>query len=144
MDIQQILIDHKLWLNNEGGSRANLEGANLEGADLTGANLRGAYLEGADLTGADLTGANLEGADLTGADLRQCIGNMRQVKSLQCDTWLVTYTKTHLIIGCQSHLIDEWFIFSDDEIDVMGREALTWWKVWNPILKQIIQVSPCS
>ena len=84
MDLKKILDEHLLWLNGEGGSRAdlsgadlsganlfgaNLSGANLRGADLSGANLSGADLSDADLRGADLSGANLRGADLSGADL---------------------------------------------------------------------------
>ena len=74
MDLKKILDEHLLWLNGEGGSRADLSGAdlscaNLRGADLFGANLFGANLSDADLPGADLSGADLRGADLRGADL---------------------------------------------------------------------------
>ncbi|GAA6306790.1 pentapeptide repeat-containing protein [Flavonifractor plautii] len=69
MDLKKILDEHLLWLNGEGGSRANLRDANLRGADLSGANLRGANLRDANLRGADLSGVNLRGADLSGADL---------------------------------------------------------------------------
>ena len=69
MDLKKILDEHLLWLNGEGGSRADLRGANLFGANLSDADLRGANLSDADLPGADLSGANLRGADLSGADL---------------------------------------------------------------------------
>ena len=79
MDLKKILDEHLLWLNGEGGSRADLSGANLRDADLSGAdlicanlsnaNLFGANLRGANLSGADLSGANLRDADLSGADL---------------------------------------------------------------------------
>ena len=84
MDLKKILDEHLLWLNGEGGSRADLSGADLRGAnlcdadlrganlcdaDLSGANLSGADLRGANLCDADLSGANLRGADLFGADL---------------------------------------------------------------------------
>ena len=88
-ELTEILERHKLWLNNEGGERANLIGANLKGANLryanlTGANLsdanlidanlidanlRGAYLIGAYLSDTNLSGAYLSGADFSGADL---------------------------------------------------------------------------
>jgi hypothetical protein len=75
MDLKKILDEHLLWLNGEGGSRANLSNAdlrdaNLSNADLFGANLRGANLSNADLFGANLRGANLFGANLRNADLR--------------------------------------------------------------------------
>ena len=33
-ELKTILEQHKLWLEDEGGARANLRGANLQGADL--------------------------------------------------------------------------------------------------------------
>ena len=70
MDLKKILDEHLLWLNGEGGSRADLRGANLFGANLSDADLRGANLSDADLPGADLSGANLSDADLSGANQR--------------------------------------------------------------------------
>lgn len=78
-ELAAVLADHKLWLEEKGGRRANLYGAKLDFADLTGANLCGANLNAtnlhrakmrnADLNGASLNGANLYGADLTRANL---------------------------------------------------------------------------
>jgi hypothetical protein len=73
-ELNLILENHKKWLNDDGGIRANLWTANLSGASLSRANLRGADLSDANLSGADLSdaslsGANLSGADLSGADL---------------------------------------------------------------------------
>ena len=92
MDKEQlkvVLDNHKKWVLDEGGVRADLSGAYLRGAyfrgaDLSDANLSGADLSGADLSfvnlsfvnlsfadlrGANLSGANLSGANLSGADL---------------------------------------------------------------------------
>ena len=69
MDLKKILDEHLLWLNGEGGSRANLRDADLRGANLRNANLRGANLSNADLSDADLCNANLCEADLSDADL---------------------------------------------------------------------------
>ena len=70
MDLKKILDEHLLWLNGEGGSRADLRGANLSNADLRDANLSNADLRDADLRGANLRCANLSNADLSDADLR--------------------------------------------------------------------------
>lgn len=72
--IKEILKQHQLWLNNNGGKRADLHGVDLRNADLHEANLRGANLRNADLRnvnlcGADLREADLHSADLSGADL---------------------------------------------------------------------------
>ena len=62
---------HQKWLKGEeGGKRANLQGANLQRADLRGANLQRADLQRANLQRADLQRANLQGADLRGANLQ--------------------------------------------------------------------------
>jgi hypothetical protein len=72
----KVLEDHKKWLDDNVGCRADLRRADLRGADLSSANLcradlRGADLRGADLRGADLCGADVCRADLRGADLRR-------------------------------------------------------------------------
>ena len=70
MDLKKILDEHLLWLNGEGGSRANLSNADLRDANLSNADLSNADLFGANLRGANLFGANLRNADLRDADLR--------------------------------------------------------------------------
>ncbi|HIE4704166.1 TPA: pentapeptide repeat-containing protein, partial [Pseudomonas aeruginosa] len=140
------LIDANLIDANLSG--ANLIDASLRGASLRGANLRGANLRGANLRGANLIDANLSGANLSGAYLSELssmnglTGNLREVRSVQVDIWPVTYTATHMQIGCQFHLISEWWAFGDDEISGMDPKAPAWWAVWKPILMQIIEVSP--
>ena len=70
MDLKKILDEHLLWLNGEGGSRADLSGADLCDADLCDADLRNADLRNADLCRADLRNADLCDANLCDADLR--------------------------------------------------------------------------
>jgi hypothetical protein len=75
--LTEILNNHKLWLDDLGGqkadlsyadlSEADLSGACLYGADLRRANLREADLREADLRDANLSDANLSEADLSGA-----------------------------------------------------------------------------
>ena len=69
MDLKKILDEHLLWLNGEGGSRADLRDADLSDADLRDADLRDADLSDADLRGADLSDADLRGANLRCANL---------------------------------------------------------------------------
>ncbi|KAA8563237.1 Serine/threonine-protein kinase B [Pseudomonas extremaustralis] len=132
--LAEILGKHRSWLlDEEGGERANLSGANLSGANLSGANLRAANLSGANLSGANLSGVS----DIWGAS-----GNCREVKAIQCDLWPVTYTAEHMQIGCQFHALSEWWAFTDAKISRMDSKALDWWKVWKPILQNIIAVAP--
>jgi len=76
--LKQILNNHKLWLDNKGGGRADLRradfhsdlrDANLRGSDLRGSNLSHSDLRDADLSYTDLRDAKLHGANLSGADL---------------------------------------------------------------------------
>ncbi|QCQ58985.1 pentapeptide [Rheinheimera phage vB_RspM_Barba8A] len=163
-ELNLILENHKKWLNDDGGIRADLRGANLSGANLKGADLRGANLRGADLwtaylrganlrganlrganlsganlRGADLSGADLSGADLSGANLRSTIGNQGQIITIQTDVWQIVYTSDVMQIGCQRHSINDWLVFSDDHISKMDSKALEFWKKWKPILVLILE-----
>ena len=68
-EIQEMLEQHQLWLNNNGGKRADLRGVDLQGVDLRRANLRGANLYGAQLGNACLSLADLSYANIRNADL---------------------------------------------------------------------------
>ena len=96
--LNEIIESHGRWLRDEGGERADLQGADLRGADLRGANLceanlfganlcktdlRGANLCEANLCGANLCEANLCGADLRGANLRGA--NLREADLCEAD-----------------------------------------------------------
>ena len=74
--LNEILENHKKWLYNEGGERADLHDTDLKefilkGVDLRKANLNGANLSKANLENADLRDANLRDADLEGANLSE-------------------------------------------------------------------------
>ena len=136
-------------------TRANLCGANLTDANLSSANLAYANLSSANLYGADLCGANLSYANLSCADLRGAnltdihsiwgtIGNMAEIKSIQVDTWPVTYTSTHMQIGCQLHKLSDWWAFDDEQIGCMDSKALAFWRTWKPMLQTIIAASPAT
>ena len=68
-EIREILEQHQLWLDDNGGERMNLQGADLRGIDLRKANLRGANLQGVRLWGTDLSYADLRSVNLRNADL---------------------------------------------------------------------------
>jgi len=127
---------------------ANLRSADLRSADLRYADLSSADLRYADLSSADLRYADLSSADLRSADLRSAasiwgaVGNLSQIKSVQCDLWPVTYTADEMQIGCQFHTLTEWWAFSEEEIQEMDSRASAWWAIWKPILKTIIEASP--
>ena len=157
--LNQILEQHKFWIDGRGGKRANLEGANLYGADLYGAdlwhaNLDGANLDGAnlgyanlwganlryanltdanltdaDLTGANLRGANLRGANLTGANLRDAI--------LNCSIGLPDVS--WIIPGCLVNLsnirIFGFYLYKEDKWDNFVKDSFGFFIQDNPIEK---------
>ncbi|WP_241134065.1 hypothetical protein, partial [Achromobacter insuavis] len=69
-------------------------------------------------------------------------GNLREIKAIQCDTWPVTYTATHMQIGCQFHALESWWSFTDEQIARMDSSALAWWQKWKPVLHTIVTMSP--
>jgi hypothetical protein len=161
--IRELLEKHAKWLRSEfGGERADLRAAKLWGADLEEANLRGANLEGADLEGASLRGANLGGANLGGANLEEanlggasleeanlrCFGNMREIRTLQIDTWEIGYTADTLQIGCQRHPINKWREWSTEAgrawIERMDGGALKWADRNLGLVLQIIDANPAT
>ncbi|CAB4124723.1 Pentapeptide repeat [uncultured Caudovirales phage] len=128
-------------------SYADLSGANLIYADLRGANLIYADLRGANLIYADLRGANLIYADLRGANLRGAIGNMREIKSLQLDTWSVVWVKdqenkTTLQIGCQRHPLEMWEKSDPRWIATLDPKATEWWGQWKETILGLVEKSP--
>ena len=85
-------------------------------------SLRDANLRGADLRGANLRGANLRDANLSGANLR---GAAIVIYGMMCP---IQITKNYIKIGCQSHTLDDWVDFDDDEISKMHDNAIEFWK----------------
>jgi uncharacterized protein YjbI with pentapeptide repeats len=121
--------------------KVNLFEANLSWANLSGANLSWVDLSGSNLSWANLSGANLSWVDLSGSNLSWANGNNKEIKTIHTGFYIINYTKTHMQIGCQKHLISDWFKFTDSEINGMDEEkALNFWKKWKPILKQIMEI----
>ena len=118
--------------------------ANLSCANLSRANLFGDDLEETNLSRANLFGAILRGANLANIKMWDTIGDGVYIKSAQLGGYSIAYTSERLQIGCENHTIGEWWAFDDDEIDAMDEDALDWWRVWKPILQQIIEVSPAK
>jgi uncharacterized protein YjbI with pentapeptide repeats len=118
---------------------ADLSNANLSNTNLMGTNLSYADLSNTNLMGTNLSYANLRNADLSNANLWNTIGNRREIKTIQTETYNINYTKNIIQIGCENHTIKDWFNFSDKEIIEMdGKQALVWWRKWKPILQEII------
>ncbi len=131
-------------------SDANLRDANLSYADLVRANLVRANLSDANLIGAnliraDLSDANLIGANLIDVKLWSCVGNKKEIKSLQLEGYDITYTATHMQIGCENRSIEGWFNFDDKRILQMeGKTALNFWNKYKDCIKLTLELSPAT
>jgi len=162
-ELKAVLKKHQLWLEGEdGGERADLSRRDLRRASMDGFNLNGAILNGASMNGASMDGASMnrasmdeasinrasmnrasmDGASMNRAILDGATGNMVEIKSIFLETWPIAYTADVMQIGCQRHLITEWWAFDDASIDIMDSGALDWWRKWKPVLQQIIEMSP--
>ena len=123
--------------------RANLRDANLIGANLSSANLSSANLSDANLRDANLRDANLRDARLLGADMWDTVGNRREIKNIDyLPFWGVTYTSTHMQIGCQNHRIKDWGLFNDGEIDRMDCKALEFWSAHKDEIFSVLEKHP--
>jgi uncharacterized protein YjbI with pentapeptide repeats len=112
-----------------------LSDANLRDADLSDANLSDANLRAANLSDANLSDANLSDADLNGT-----IGNMREVFSMQIETYSIVFTNKVLQIGCKRFTHQEWKDFEDEEIIEMDSHALTFWKKYKDFIFMAIEL----
>lgn len=128
-------------LSNANLLNANLSNTNLRNANLSNANLSNANLSNTSLSNASLRYANLSNANLSNTNLHWCIGDMREIKSAQFDTYMITWSKDTLAIGCQQHPIKEWWQFDDATITKMDGDMLLWWKKWKLVLQQIVEMS---
>jgi len=113
-ELDKILSQHSLWLISGG----------KEG-------------ERADLRGACLTGANL-----TDVELCDCVGNRKEIKSLQIEYFSITYTSEIIQIGCEQHSFEEWKSFDDGEIDSIDDQALKFWRKWKDWIFKTVEMSP--
>ena len=121
--LSQQIVDHGHWQRGKGGKRL--------------------VLCRADLSGADISDANISDADLAG-----CIGNMRAIRSMQIDTWPVTYTANTLQIGCQRHPIAKWREWGTEAgrrwIAAMDGKALEWAERNLALVMAMIDANPAT
>ena len=100
-ELQEILEQHQLRLDGNGGKRADLRNADLHNADLREANLRDADLSGAILCNANLRLADLRGACLHKANL--CWAYLHGAKLSSADLSNANLNCAHL---CNANLSD--------------------------------------
>ena len=67
------------------------------------------------------------------------IRNNKEIYNICCnDTYNITILPNFIKIGCQFHKKEEWWKFTNREIEAMdGLKAIRFWKKWKPILQAI-------
>ena len=87
-----------------------------------------------------------KGANLRGANLWGSAGNRREIRSLFIsEVYSITYTSEYLQIGCERHLISEWWEFDDARIKEMGgQEALDFWGENKDFIRSAIEKYPAT
>jgi hypothetical protein len=77
-----------------------------------------------------------------------CFGNMKEIRTLQIDTWQIGYTADTLQIGCQRHSIDKWRKWDTEAgrkwIEQMDSNALEWADKNLALVLQIIDANPAT
>jgi len=123
----------------------------LNDASMRGADLRGAYLDDTYLRGVDLFGANLQGVSLW-----RCVGNMKEIKSLQVDKYHIAYTSQSLQIGSFRGNLDDWWgidaqqlISSPEAIESEKSNAnlmglVRWWALNKDFVRDTIERFPAN
>jgi len=163
-DFKEVLEQHKFWLSDNGGNRADLSRANLSRADLSWANLSGANLSRADLSwanlssadlsranlnGANLSRANLSGVDLSGADLSGANlswaslsgANLSGVDliAMQLNQYRVFVQKEFTRIGCEYHKNEKWLGWTPADVAHMAPDAEKFWAQYKIVVCAAIQ-----
>ena len=109
----------------------NIACANFTNSDLSFANFEYAYATNANFDAAFLHNANFDSI----ISLYNAIGNSKEIKTIQTDTYNVVLFGDNIQIGCKKYTISEWESFEDESIIAMdGRTALKWWNEWKDIV----------
>lgn len=134
-----------------GMSNVSALDASFCGADLTRAQLFKTGFTRADFDGANLRDVSakwcefnqakcMHKASIATAEFIDCVGDGWALKTISGLRWLVTIWADKMSIGCQSHSIDDWFAFSDDDIEEMDGYALEWWRKHKEFVRQFTQL----
>ena len=133
--------------------------ADFSGSDFSGSNFRNSNFSGSDFSDSDFRNSSFRYSDFSGSNSRNSnfknsnwensrhqykIGNMREWKSMQLDTYMIVFNKRIMAIGCQQYTIDEWKQFTDEKISEMDKKSLEWWNKWKDFIFKAIELSAGS
>lgn len=92
---------------------ANLQNVNFSGCDISKSSFRHSNCTAANFSDTILDCSNFLYADLTETTFSPsckltCIGNGKQLKTINVCKFLVTYSSHYMTIGCMHHELDWW------------------------------------
>ncbi|HDZ5093983.1 TPA: pentapeptide repeat-containing protein [Campylobacter jejuni] len=139
----------------------SLNNANLENLDLSGLNFDNVFINGTSFKNANLNDISSKNASFIDCNfsgvsfhfcnflrtefencifdnvsLRDCIGDMKNIFSVVIDTYVMTFTKTIMNLGCNSKSIDDWRKTNPDNIDDEEQKWL--WSYYKDTIFEII------
>ena len=59
---------------------------------------------------------------------------MKEIMSMQIETYRVTFTNKTLQIGCKNYTHEEWLNFDDETIAKMNLKALNFWRKYKDFI----------
>jgi hypothetical protein len=111
-------------------------GAKLYGSDFMNCTIYHTDFIGADLRYSDFTDSDITWSDFTGAKLNNCKGDGKIIRNFDNSLrYRITNYKDIMAIGCQQHTIEQWFNFTDNQIEKMDKNALEWWNTHKDKIK---------
>ena len=89
----------------------------------------------------EVPGADLCAANLCGARINNAIGDGKEIKTLVGLRWHISFTQTHMAIGCEQHTIAAWRKFGSKRIVAMNEYAPGFWKANKKLIFSFIKAA---
>ncbi|WP_348518069.1 pentapeptide repeat-containing protein [Campylobacter sp. CCS1377] len=94
----------------------------------------------ADFNDCDFRYCSFEECDLNEVIICNVLGDMKQICSLQVDSFKIAFTKDIIAIGCKNESLDWWKKASDDLIKDERNNYSQTWNAYKDILFKIIDI----
>lgn len=107
-----------------------INSTSFKNANLNDISSKNASFIDCDFSGASFNFCNFlrtefENCIFENVDLRDCIGDMKNIFSVVLDTYVMTFTKTMMNLGCDTKTIKEWRNLSVDDLED-GEQKWLW------------------
>lgn len=150
-ELVEYCLENGVSLNEANLEDLNLRALNFNNAFIINANFKNAYLSeissknatfiDCDFSGADLSFCNFlrtefENCIFDGVNIRNCIGDMKNIFSIAIDTYVMSFTKTMMNLGCNTKTIEEWRNLTTDNLE--DEEQKWMWDYYKDVIFKLI------